>query len=103
MKKLLLVVAILAVSGLSADYLEVKTGEGKAGVIITSIPKLFVCYTKRVKFVTADTIYLRYDGCARYLHSCKSNGKARFGKYPSINSAKRALHRCRVANPKFID
>ncbi len=103
MKKLLLVGVVLLISSLSADYLEVKTGEGKAGVSITYTPKLYVCYTKRVKFITADTIYLRYDGCARYVNSCKSNGKARFGKYPSVNSAKRALHRCRVANPKFVD
>ncbi len=103
MKKLLLAGALLVVSGLSADYLEVKTGEGKAGVLITSTPKLYVCYTKRVKFVTNDTIYLRYDGCARYTHSCKSNGKARFGKYPNVSAAKRALYRCRTAQPKFVD
>jgi len=88
---------------LSADYLEVKTGEGKAGILITSTPKLYVCYTKRVKLVTNDSIYLRYDGCARYTHSCKSNGKARFGKYSSVNLAKRALYRCKTAQPKFVD
>ncbi len=103
MKKLFLAGVLLAVSSLSADYLEVKTGEGKAGVLITSTPKLYVCYTKRVKLVTNDAIYLRYDGCARYVHSCKSNAKARFGKYPNVNAAKNALYRCKTAQPKFVD
>jgi len=103
MKKLLLTGALLVATALSADYLEVKTGEGKAGILITSTPKLYVCYTKRVKLVTDDAIYLRYYGCARYTHSCKSNGKARFGKYPNVNAAKSALHRCKTAKPKFVD
>lgn len=103
MKKLLFVGTLLVATSLSADYLEVKTGEGKAGLLITSAPKLYVCYTKRVKLVTDDAIYLRYDGCARYVHSCKSNAKARFGKYPNVNAAKSALHRCKTAQPKFVD
>jgi hypothetical protein len=103
MKKLLTLGAILLSVSLMADYLEVKTGEGKMGVVISSKPKLYVCYDKRVKLVTKDAIYLRYDGCARYTYSCKSNGKARFGKYPSVSSAKKALYRCRTSQPKFVD
>ena len=90
-------------TALSADYIEVKTPEGKAGIIINSAPKLYVCYDKRVKIISDGTLYLRYDGCARYRHSCKSNDKARFGKYPTISAAKRALYRCKTAQPKFID
>lgn len=102
MKRLLLIATSL-ITLISAEYIEVKTSEGKAGVLITSKPKLYVCYNKRVKVVSGNTIYLRYDGCARYVNSCKSNHKARFGKYPSIYAAKKALKRCIYANPRFID
>ena len=103
MKKSLFLLFVFIGTVLYADYLEVKTGEGKAGVAFDARPKLYVCYTKRVKLVTDDAIYLRYDGCARYTYSCKSNGKARFGKYPNENAARRALRRCQTAEPRFID
>jgi len=103
MKKLLILGIFLVSTLLVADYLEVKTGAGKIGAILVNKPKLFVCYDKRVKLVTDNGVYLRYDGCARYTYSCKSNGKARFGRYPNVRAAKRALYRCRTAQPKFID
>lgn len=101
MTKLLIAAAFLATIAV-ADYVEVKTGNGKYIDIVDS-PRLFVCYTKRVKVVSDGVIYLRYDGCARYRYSCKSNDKARFGKYPSVRAAKRALYRCKTAQPRFID
>jgi len=93
---------ILILLGLKAEYIEIKTSEGKAGLIINK-PKLYVCYDKRVKIISDETIYLRYDGCARYYNSCKKNGKARFGKYPNETEAKKALYRCKTAQPKFVD
>ena len=102
MKQTIILLLTLA-SALSADYIEVKTSEGKAAIIVNSAPKLYVCYDKRVKIISDGNIYLRYDGCARYRYSCKSNDKARFGKYPTVSAAKRALYRCKTAQPKFID
>ena len=103
MKALFVILALGTTALLQADYLEVKTGEGTAGVHLDSAPRLYVCYNKRLKLETDDAIYLRYDGCARYRYSCKSNGKAHFGKYPNVRAAKRALHRCQTAQPRFID
>jgi len=100
-KTTILILSMLTL--LSADYIEVKTSEGKAAMIINSKPKLYVCYNKRVKIVSNGTMFLHYDGCARYQHSCKSNNKARFGKYPSVSAAKKALYRCKTAQPKFVD
>jgi len=102
MKKLILIGAVFT-SLVTAEYLEVKTGGGKAYYNTNTKPRLYVCYNKRLKYISQGIMYLRYDGCARYTHSCASNGKARFGKYPSQRATKNALHRCQTANPKFID
>jgi len=102
MKKIIIIATVFS-SLLTADYIEVKTGGGKNYYNANSTPKLYVCYNQRLQYVSEGIRYLRYDGCTRYIHSCASNGKARFGKYPSVRSAKNALYRCRTANPRFVD
>ena len=103
MKKLIAVVALIAWSGVFADYIEVKTGYGREYYEVDT-PKLYVCYEKRVKYVADDgRIYLRYIGCGLYRDSCRSNGLARFGRYPNRYEAKRAFQRCLNATPRFID
>ena len=103
MKKVFIAGALLLATLVSADYIEVKTGNGRTYYDANSRPKLYVCYDRRVRFVSDGLIYLRYDGCARYTYSCARNGKARFGKYPSVRAARNALYRCRTANPRFVD
>ena len=102
MKKIGFMVAVIF-SMLFADYIEIKTAGGKSGAYISSKPRLYVCYDKRVKVISGNTMYLRYDGCARYRYSCYSNGKAHFGKYPNSRAARNALYRCQTARPRFVD
>jgi len=102
MKKLAFILIALS-AFIVADYVEVKTGNGRDYIFVPNTPKLYVCYDKRVKYVTNNAIYLRYDGCRLYRHSCRYNGKAHFGKYPSQAAARRALYRCKNAHPRFID
>ncbi len=102
MKKIWIVVALLT-TAIVADYIEVKTGEGRYYRGVTHSPKLYVCYDRRIKVVVDGDIYLRYEGCARYRDSCRYNGLAHFGHYPNVWAAKRALHRCRTSRPRFID
>jgi len=98
----LLVMGVVSI--LSADFVEVKTGRGREYYHVNAIPKLNVCYTKRIKYYS-DTggVYLRYDGCGLYRDSCHDNGLAHFGHYPSPRAARRALDRCRTASPRFIE
>jgi len=103
MKKLLLL-AVLGFGGfVLAQYVEVKTGYGRTYYETGGNPRLYVCYNKRVRVFNGGMVYLRYDGCARYTYSCRSNGKARFGRYPSVRAAKNALYRCRTSQPRFVD
>ena len=102
MKKLLIVGAILT-TAIFANYVEVKTGDGRYYSGASYSPKLYVCYDKRIKVVVDGDIYLRYEGCARYRDSCRYNGLAHFGHYPNTRAARRALHRCRASRPRFID
>ena len=97
------ILLILLLAGIKADYIEIKTAQGKEALIIKKAPKLYVCYDKRIKIVNDDGIFLHYEGCALYRHSCKSNKKARFGKYPNEKEAKKALYRCKTSQPRFID
>ena len=103
MKKILLLGVLVFGGFLIADYVEVKTGEGREYYNVRNKAKLYVCYDRRVKYVSEDRMYIRYDGCARYTYSCASNGLARFGKYPSVRAAKNALYRCRTSRPRFVD
>ena len=103
MKKGVLLAIMLLATGLVADYMEVKTGYGRT-YYTEQRPRLYVCYVKRIKYVSDDGgMYLRYDGCGRYRDSCASNGLARFGRYPSVRAARRALNRCIYARPRFVD
>ena len=103
-KKSILLGAMFFATALVADYVEVKTGHGRNYYDTVQRARLYVCYAKRIKYVSdSGGIYLRYDGCGRYRDSCASNGLARFGKYPSVRSAKNALYRCRTSQPRFVD
>ena len=104
MKKILFL-AVLTLGGLAmADYIEVKTGNGRAYYNGVQRARLYVCYVRRIKYVADNGgMYLRYDGCGRYRDSCGSNGLAHFGHYPSTRAARRALNRCQYASPRFVD
>lgn len=104
MKKSILVAAAFFATFAGAGYVEVKTGYGRTYYDVSRRPRLYVCYVKRLKYVSDDgRVYLRYDGCGLYRDSCASNGLARFGRYPSPNAARRALQRCIYATPRFVD
>lgn len=103
MKKLFIFTALLFGSFILAESIEVKTSYGKTYYNKGQKARLYVCYDKRVKVYSDGLVYLRYDGCSRYKYSCRSNGKARFGKYPSVRASKNALYRCRTAQPRFVD
>ena len=104
MKKIVATLLLGASTLLLADFVEVKTGYGKTYYKQRQAPRLYVCYQKRIKYVSDDgRIYLRYDGCGRYRDSCRYNGLARFGRYPSENAARSALYRCQTATPRFVD
>lgn len=112
MKIGILGIAVLLTGILFADSFEVKTGEGYR-VPTTNVEGSFrsrhesrfpyVCYDKRVKAVIDGQIYLMYKGCMRYNRSCKSLGRAHFGKYPNDFEASKALNRCHNARPRFVD
>ncbi len=87
-----------------ADFVEIKTGNGREYYSVYKRPKLNVCYVKRIKYYSDDgSVYLRYDGCGLYRDSCEYNGLAHFGHYPNPGSARRALNRCLTASPRFVD
>jgi len=103
MKRLFVLAVLLFGSFVLAEYVEVKTGYGRTYYETREQPRLYVCYNKRVRVHREGMVYLRYDGCARYTYSCRSNGKARFGRYPSVRAARNALYRCKTAQPRFVD
>lgn len=104
MKKGVWFAVMFIVTMLMADYVEVKTGYGRNYYNVGQRDRLYVCYVKRIKYISDDGgMYLRYDGCGRYRDSCVSNGLARFGRYPSVRAARRALNRCNYARPRFVD
>ena len=102
MKKLLMIGAILT-TAIFANYIEVKTGDGRYYSGASHSPKLYVCYDKRIKVVVDGDIYLKYEGCAKYRDSCRNNGLAHFGHYPTPRDVKKALNRCKSSRPRFID
>lgn len=112
MKLWIISIAVLLTGMIFADSFEVKTGEGYR-VPTTNVEGTFrspyesrfpyVCYDKRVKVVVDGVMYLKYNGCMRYNRSCKSLGRAHFGKYPNDLDASKALTRCRNARPRFVD
>jgi hypothetical protein len=112
---LLLIAALpLALSAKKSNMqIEVKEGEGiKSNLINYDGPvhkskytKKFpyVCYEKRIKIELEGEVLLKYKGCFRVDVSCKSIGRAHFGKYPNDYKAYKALKRCLRAAPKFVD
>lgn len=112
MKKLLMIVSILAFGGLQADTIEIKSADGYRenlrnvqGTFKSRHQSRFpyVCYDKRIKVISHGTYYLSYKGCTRVNVSCKSTGRAHFGKYPNDYKASKALRRCQNARPRFVD
>jgi hypothetical protein len=104
MKTLLVVMLFGFGVSASADYYEVKTGNGRTYYSGSQRAALYVCYAQRVKYISDDGgMYLRYDGCGRYRDSCGYNGMAHFGHYPSVRASRNALHRCQNARPRFVD
>ena len=101
MKKIIVLVTLIA--SLYGSVLEVKSADGKNYYTSNEKPKLFVCYEKRLIYVSDDTQMIKYIGCKQYKDSCKANHKVRFGKYPNNKKAKEALVRCKKSKPKFID
>ena len=93
--------------------IEVKTGDGPKVSLTpydgppptSKYTKLFpyVCYEKRIKVNVAGDVLLKYQGCFRTDASCKSIGRAHFGKYPNDFESYKALKRCINATPKFVD
>jgi len=118
MKKSILVALIailpfaLAAKKSSLD-IEVKTGDGpKASLTPYEGPPPtskythmfpYVCYEKRIKVKVAGEMLLKYKGCFRTDASCKTIGRAHFGKYPNDFESYKALNRCIDAKPKFVD
>ncbi len=88
---------------LSAEYVEVKTGEGKYGYTRSSDFFPYVCYERRVRIFKNGYQYLRYEGCFRSRVSCRSMGVAHFGRYPNNRASYNALQRCLHATPRFVD
>lgn len=93
--------------------IEVKEGEGvKAHLVDYNGPihkskytSMFpyVCYEKRIKIDVDGETLLKYKGCFRVDTSCKSIGRAHFGKYSNDYKAYKALFRCKNSTPKFVD
>jgi len=63
----------------------------------------YVCYDRRVRIFNNGYATLRYEGCVRSRYSCRGQGMAHFGRYPSDRASYRALRRCRTARPRFVD
>ena len=64
----------------------------------------YVCYEQRISEGDKRRIsYLKYVGCKRYNKGCKSLGKEHFGKYPNDYRAHKALIRCQISRPRFVD
>jgi len=118
MKKLITLAIIAAVpffvmAQKNSLDIEVKTGDGpKASLTPYDGPPPtskythmfpYVCYEKRIKVKVAGEILLKYKDCFRTDASCKSIGRAHFGKYPNDFESYKALNRCVKAKPKFID
>ena len=111
MKNIILVIALLISVGF-AEKVEIKSAEGYR-TPLTMVEGTFrsryqsrfpyVCYDKRIKIESQGSMYLVYKGCTRVNNSCKSTGRAHFGKYPNDYKAYEALQRCLNAKPKFID
>ena len=113
MKKYIPIIVALLISVGFADTIEVKSGDGYRSDL-TSVQGTFksrhqsrfpfVCYDKRVRIISDNgNEYLTYKGCTRVNVSCKSTGRAHFGKYPNDYKASKALQRCRNARPRFVD
>lgn len=104
---------VLGVTLSSAETIEIKTGDGYREDLRTIQGTFrsrhqsrfpYVCYDKRIIITSDDgSEYLTYKGCTRVNVSCKSTGRAHFGKYPNDYKAYKALKRCRDARPRFID
>ncbi len=87
-----------------AGYIEIKTADGSYGYTPRRAPSLpYVCYDRRIRIFKDGVQLLKYEGCIRSRYSCRSIGKVRFGRYPSNRASRRALWRCRHANPRFVD
>jgi len=112
MKLLSLMVAIMLVTALHAEIMEVKTADGYKQQL-TTIPGTYnskynnrfpyVCYDKRVQVIIDGEQYLTYKGCTRVDASCASVGRVHFGKYPNDYQSNQALNRCINARPRFVD
>ena len=114
MKKInrLVLVSILSLGFVYADTIEIKSGNGERenlthveGSFYSKHQSRFpyVCYDKRIKIISEGSYYLTYKGCTRVNVSCKSTGRAHFGKYPNDFKASQALERCKSARPRFVD
>ena len=112
MKKYILILVIFVITISFGEKVEIKSGEGYRSDLTTIkgsfISKYeshfpYVCYDKRIKITSKEGLYLTYKGCTRVNVSCKSTGRAHFGKYPNDYKAYQALNRCINARPKFID
>ncbi|MFK5975287.1 MAG: hypothetical protein QM493_02155 [Sulfurovum sp.] len=113
MKRYIPIIVALFVTIGFAETIEIKSGDGYRSDL-TSVQGTFksrhqsrfpfVCYDRRVRIISDNgNEYLTYKGCTRVNVSCKSTGRAHFGKYPNDYKAHQALRRCRNAKPRFID
>lgn len=100
MKRVLLLATIPLM--LSADYVEIKTAEGRYGYT-TSEYYPYVCYEKRIRVFRDGYEYLKYEGCMLSKYPCRSIGMVHFGRYPNNKESRRALRRCINATPRFVD
>ena len=112
MKKYILITLIFMMTTVFSEKIEIKSGEGYRshlttveGTFMSKYEREFpyVCYDKRIKITSREGVYLTYKGCTRVNVSCKSTGRAHFGKYPNDYESYKALNRCLNARPKFID
>ncbi len=111
--KLYIPVMVAMLSGLIyADSIEIKTGDGYREPLTTIYGSYksknghkfpYVCYDKRIKVVADGEMYLTYKGCTRITTSCKSVGRAHFGKYPNDYESYKARKRCENSRPRFVD
>ncbi len=113
MKRYIPLIIALCVSIGFAESIEIKSGDGYRSDLTTVEGTFrskhqsrfpYVCYDTRVKIISDNgNEYLTYKGCTRVNVSCKSTGRAHFGKYPNDYKAYKALNRCKNARPKFVD
>ncbi len=55
----------------------------------------YICYN----YKTGSKDSLTYHGCTQSKKSCRAIHKSKFGLYPSVTSAQKALTRCEESNP----